>query len=463
MSFVGRKQELAQLAAELAVVGESGRCLLLRGRRRVGKSRLVEEFIDRAGVPSVFYSASGGPSDRELAQFADEVLASDLPNRSLFADVGLHSWDAALRLLAEAVPATEPSVVVIDELPYLVVADPAFEGTLQRVWDRVLSRKPVLLILVGSDLSMMEALNTYGRPFHQRGTPFVLSALNPAEVGEMLHLDAAPAFDAYLVTGGLPLVCAEWPRGASVREFLSQSLGRQTSALTISGELALAAEFPPQADARRLMSAIGSGERTRAAISRAVEAPQASADRALKLLIEKRAVAADRPLSTKPSKETRYRIADPYLRFWLQFIDPHREELARGRGDRVLDRLDTSWTTWRGRAIEPVVREALARLLPGTDPLVVGGYWTRSTDVEVDLVGADRGPVAKRVAFVGSIKWLERRAFDHRDLAALIAHRDRVPGTDEDTPLIVVSRAGNRVDDAVSRVYGPADLLAAWG
>jgi len=462
LGFVGRRQELAQLAAELDATAESGRCLLLRGRRRVGKSRLVEEFIDRTGAPSVFYSASGGPIDRELAQFADEVLASTLPNRAVFTDVTLRSWDAALRLLAEAVPATEPSVVVIDELPYLVAADPSFEGVLQRVWDRVLSRKPVLLILVGSDLSMMEALNTYGRPFHQRGTPFVLSALNPAEVGEMLHLDAAAAFDAHLVTGGLPLVCAEWPRDASVREFLAQSFARQTSALVVSGELALAAEFPAQADARRVLSAIGSGECTRATISRAVDAPQASMDRALKLLIEKRAVAADRPLSTRPSRESRYRIVDTYLRFWLQFIDPHREELNRGRSDRVLGRLDTSWTTWRGRAIEPIVREALARLLPGADPLVVGGYWTRSNDVEVDLVGADRTPVAKRIAFVGSIKWLERRAFDHRDLAALIAHRDRVPGAAEDTPLIVVSRAGSRVDDAVWRVYGPEELLTAW-
>lgn len=85
---------------------------------------------------------------------------------------------------------------------------------LQRAWDRVLETKPVLLVLVGSDLSMMEALNSYGRPFHQRGRETVLGPLNPAEVGQMLGLDPAEAFDAALVTGGLPLICAEWPQGA---------------------------------------------------------------------------------------------------------------------------------------------------------------------------------------------------------------------------------------------------------
>jgi hypothetical protein len=90
-------------------------------------------------------------------------------------------------------------VLVIDEVPYLMDVDGAFEGMLQRAWDRVLETKPVLLVLIGSDLSKMEALNSYGRPFHQRGREMVLGPLNPAEVGRMLGLDPAEAFDAALV------------------------------------------------------------------------------------------------------------------------------------------------------------------------------------------------------------------------------------------------------------------------
>ena len=74
-----------------------------------------------------------------------------------------------MRVLAAGVEDDEPVIVVIDEFPYLVDDDPEVEATFQKLWDRVLSKKPILLILVGSDLAAMEALNDYDRAF-QRGT-----------------------------------------------------------------------------------------------------------------------------------------------------------------------------------------------------------------------------------------------------------------------------------------------------
>ena len=72
-------------------------------------------------------------------------------------------------------------------LPYLVERVEGFEGILQRSWDRDLRRKPVLFILIGSELSMMEALGGYGRPFHQRGQEMVIGPLSPADVAEMVE------------------------------------------------------------------------------------------------------------------------------------------------------------------------------------------------------------------------------------------------------------------------------------
>lgn len=89
----------------------------------------------------------------------------------------------------------------------------------------------------------------------------------------------------------------------------------------------------------------------------------------------------------------------------------------------------------------------------------IGGYWTRSNDVEIDLVGADRQPVAKRLLFLGSIKWLETSPFDGHDLAAL--HRHRAAVTDAPVPLVAVSRCGVSCS-GLQAVYGPEELLAAW-
>ena len=98
--------------------------------------------------------------------------------------------------------------------------------TLQKLFDRTLSKLPVLLVLIGSDLSMMESLNTYGRPFYQRGTEMVVPPLNPAEVAAMRDTGPADAFDAYLVSGGLPL-----PQPSRAVP-AAQDLDRRAAALT---------------------------------------------------------------------------------------------------------------------------------------------------------------------------------------------------------------------------------------
>ncbi|MFG1905444.1 ATP-binding protein [Kribbella sp. NPDC048928] len=469
--FYGRTGELDTLDRLLQRVdgrgrtGRPGRAVLISGRRRVGKSRLVEEFIERSGLPSLFYTASAQSNTAsDLRLFVEAGASSTLPQAKLFAGQTPVDWDAALHLLAAALPADRPSIVVLDEMPYLISNDPGFEGTLQKLYDREFSRKPVLLLCVGSDLAMMERLNQYDRPFHQRGTELVIPPLSPADVADMLGIGPAEAFDAFLVTGGLPLVLEDWPTGAGIFDYLESALTDPTSALIVSGERSLAAEFPADAQARLVLSAIGSGERTHTLIGRAAGGlPATSLNRALKLLTAKRVVRAMTPLSTRPSKETRYYVADSHLRFWLAFLGPYLAEVERGRGDLTLARIRTSWSTWRGRAVEPVVRDSLFRLRDGglpDDTGAIGGYWTRTNDPEIDLVAADRGPVAKHITAIGSVKWLERKSFDRHDLGRLHLHRSQLPGATDSTPLIAVSRAGVAVEGVQS--VGPERLLSAW-
>ena len=423
---------------------QPGRCVLVRGRRRVGKSRLVEEFCTSAGVPSVFFTASrqGGA---EIGLLVDEIAQSNLPGRQLVLDANPTSWDAALRLLAAAVDDTGPAIVVIDEFPYLVGDDGTIEAVFQKQWDRLLSRRPVLLVLVGSDMAMMEALDTHGRAFFQRGSEMVVHPLSPFETGEIVGArEPADAFDAFLLTGGLPLVCDEWRRGQRLWTYLESAVSDPTSALVVSAERTLAAEFPAEAQARAVLGQIGSGHVTHGNIARAAGGLHASSlGRSLELLIAKRIVVRNIPLSTAPSKEARYRVADPYLSFWLRFIGPHLAEIERGRGDRVLARARRDWAAWRGRAIEPIVREALSRLSPAPGlpaAEAVGGYWTRTNVPEVDLVGADRSPIARTIAYVGSIKWHDRGDAGAADVAALAADARAIPGVTDHTPLVLVSR-----------------------
>lgn len=467
MGFVGRTRELAELGDLLETVRRTGHGLavLLRGRRRVGKSLLAEVLVQRSGAPYVFSTATAGASPAvQRDEMLEAVAGSDLPDRDLVAETRAESWRAALRQLAAALPSDAPSVVVLDEIPYLAAADPSFEGALQSAWDRELSRKPVLL-LIGSDLSMMEQMGSYGRPFHQRGTEMVLGPLTPRDVGSLTGRQGADAFDAWLVTGGLPLVCAELRRGESVQTFLARSLSRSTSALVVSGVRILAADFPAEAQARAVLGVVGSGERSFSTIAaRAGGLGATSLSRALTLLQDKRVVTSVTPYSTRAAdRERRYAVADPYLRFFLRFVQPGLDEIDRGRGDVVLDRVRRGWTSWRGRAVEPVVRDAVERLLPDERlPHVrhVGGWWNRQNNPEIDLVGGDE-PRPGRIGTVGSVKWRENAPFDRSDLAALAASAASVPGASPGTPLVAVSRSGV-VAEGLTAAWGQEDLLAAW-
>lgn len=472
MEFFGRKRELAQLRrwyeATESGGGQPGQCLIVRGRRRVGKSRLIEEFVRGLDAPSVFFTASNLSTVQELENFTQAVLASDLPEAEVFGNEPT-SWDNALRMLAQLLPTDRPSVVVLDELPYLTQNVEGFEGSLQTVWDRILSRKPVLLLLVGSDLSIMEALNTYERPFYQRGNPVLIEPLTVADVQDMTGLSPAQAIDARLVTGGMPRLCVQWPRGEGLEQFLERSLADPADPFVTSGELAMSGEFPPDTHAPQVLSAIASGERTFSSILGDLDISRMTLSRALDKLAEKGAIAAEVPLSVKPSKETRYRLTDEYLRFWLYLVQPLLGVVQRGRGDRAVRRIMGSWSAWRGRAVEPLVRESLARLVPDadtdwTDPdktVEVGGFWTRTNDVEIDLVGADRGPIAKRIGYLGSVKWHDTAPIARKDFTALAAVAARVPGATLETPLVGVSRARSELGPW-SAVYCAEDLVEAW-
>ncbi len=476
MEFRGRGADLAVLEQQLRQVadgagGTRGRAVIMTGRRRVGKSRLAQEFCDRSGAPyTVFQATRGRNPVAERADFTAGLGQSGLPDAELVAGLQPGDWNQTLRALAAALPDDTPSIAVIDEVPWLVEQDAEFEGALQTVWDRHLAAKPVLLILVGSDISVMEALQTYGRPFFGRAAKMTVRPLHLADVQTLTELDAAEAVDAFLITGGFPEIVQSWQPGMSRADFLRESVANPLSPLLAAGELTLLGEFAESALSRAVLEAVGAGERTFSAIARQAGGadPLASGTLAplLSGLVEKRALAVDLPLSTKPdSKNKRYRVADTYLRFWLAFLQRALPLIERGRPDVALERIERSWTTWRGRAVEPLVREALMRLLPDgrwPETEAVGGWWNRQNNPEIDLVGANREPIAGSVHFVGSVKWLETQAFGAREYEALVRDTLAVPGAEPDTPLVAVSRCGVSDDLPLAAHWGPEDLVRAW-
>lgn len=472
-AFVGRDDELATLRSELELARRTGRgrFVWMRGRRRVGKSRLTQEFCDRAGARYCFYQAPRRPRPDALTDFVETAGESTLAGAAAFEGVSYGSWPAALRAAAQGVTRSDPAIVVIDELPYLTELDPGFAADLQKAWDRTLEALPVLLVCVGSDVRMMEALVAERSALHGRPTREMrIAPLNPAAVAEITHAPtAAEAIDRYLIVGGFPLLAASWPRSAGLREFLTEALRDDQTPFATTALRIIASEFERQLQARNVIEAIGHGEAAYSRIQARSGVKGNTLTDALAVLVEaKGLVAKDFPCAVPPGKTAaNYTVVDPYLRFWLRFVGPHIAELSRGKPDLVIERIMRDWSAYRGRAVEPLVREALERLLAGA-PLserlggarYVGAWWRRDHAVEVDLVGAD-APEPARLGFIGSVKWREAEPFAAGELRELAGNRAHVPGAAE-AKLVAVSRTGFGSDVAADATLGPDDLLAAW-
>ena len=469
MDFVGRENELERLQARLGGIRRSGRgdFIAMRGRRRVGKSRLVEEFAQRSGCPYVFYTAVQGSSGDELARFLDAVAESDAPAAGLVrAGARASNWEAALELAVQDAAQERPLILVLDEFPYLVEQDASIEAVLQAVWDRTVQRLPVLLILVGSDIATMAALSEERRPLYDRPREMVVRPLTPADIGDLLDLPPAETLEAYLVVGGFPVLALEWGKGRSLDEYLADALDDASSFLVVSGERALAAEFPGAAHPRLVLNAIGAEARANKDLLQRTGMNSKTLGDALDFLVEKRMVERLIPYSAKSSPKTRmYVVADPYMRFWLGFIGPNMDLIERGRGRLLAERIRDAFPTYRGRAVEPIVRDAIERLLP--DPRYgsarhVGSYWTRNHAVEVDLIGGDKFPVADSVSFIGSVKWRVDGSFTRADAVALANQRPSIPGADESTQLLGASRMGFDSHAGVDLKLGPEGIVSAY-
>lgn len=473
MRFVGREGYFRWLDEHFSQVSESqGRFLALRGRRQVGKSRLLTEWLSRREHRYLYYQALGRPMEQELASFAGAVSRSNMGALPEVASTGAvwPTWEAALDAVSKAGAGGPlgdgPAVVVLDELPYLVENDPGFEGTLQAAWDHKFQHTGILLIVVGSDLAMMEALTTYGRPLYQRTIPKQVEPLNPAEVADLLAVDATEALDTYLMTGGFPKVVAARTEHASCKQFLATATSDEAHPLVFTGAQTLDSEFPPQHSPRDVLEAIGAGERAFTSIRTRAAVSERTLTTALDQLVAKRVIDRQDPRSARRiTNRTRYIVADPYLRFWLRCLATRTADIARGRGDLVAADIEEAWQDYAGAAVEPVVRSALERLLP--DPRFgaarhVGSYWTRDHRTEVDLVGTEKDDKNSRVEFAGSVKWRARKYFGMADVAELRHLAPQVPGWAVTSLRVGVSRTGFTKDVELDVQLDPEDLLAAW-
>jgi len=454
--FVNREDELAQLERWWTARGAG--LALVWGRRRVGKTALLERFSSVR--PSVFHTAAARPGADELrllsraARGVGGLGSRDLEQRP-FAD-----WDDALDSLAQAA-SHRKLLLVIDEFPELVRVAPQLPGVIRAFWDRARGQTKLRILLCGSAVRTMQATQEERAPLYGRfDLALLVHPFRPHEAAAMLP-GMAPADRALVwgLVGGVPLYLEWWQSHASIQENVARLACSPGGQLLAEGQLVLATEGDLGDLGRLTLKAIAAGRTRHSEIAQAVGAEPA---RVLERLVELQLVERLVPAGESPSRTRRrtYRIADNFLSFWLGVLDPHRSAIERGLGRSILPVLLRELDDHMSERWEAAFRSHLMRMagegLLGEDIVEIGRWWRDAPAVEVDAVAlAGR---RREAVLAGEAKWA-RRVDARRELRALAKKSEALPRRAEEMRYAVCAReavehAGEALAITAAEVFG---------
>lgn len=417
-------------------------CVVIYGRRRVGKTALINEFCKEK--PTIYFSALNASSQENLEALSKAIYSCKNPDGNS-API-YNSYESALEEIT-AMAKGQRLVFVIDEYPYLAKAEKSFSSRLQHIIDHVWQDSQLYLILCGSSMSFMEyQVLGYESPLYGRRTAqFKIQSLT---YREMTVFHPALSFEdqalLYGITGGIPHYINKLDVTSTLEEALMDNLFSTSSYLFEEPENLLKQELREPAIYNSIISAIAGGASRANEISTKVGLESGICSKYIRVLLELGILKKETPITEKPGRKTIYAINDNFFRFWYRFVPRNMSAISAGRIQRIYSQaIKRYFPDYMGLVFEKMCREYLLRYAENLPILLsdIGQWWgtdpKERKEVQIDIVGT---PVEGKEYIIGSCKYRnEKIGVDELDL---IKHYAEVFGRGDKYHYFIFSKGG---------------------
>ena len=398
MQFINREQELNRLEKEYSRPDFS--FTVIYGRRRVGKTRLIKEFIhDKNALYFLADTQSENLNMQRLQTLAAEQLGDDILPGISFGD-----WEHLVRYIVDrAADNSQKFILVIDEFQYLVTSNSATPSIWQRIVDQFLAHSNVMLILCGSIISLMYRHTLdYSSPLYGRRTAQLkLAPLNFFNFQKFFpNTSKQRLVELYSILGGVPKYIELFEAGDDIFSSIRDNFLDVSNFFYQEPRFLLSEEFSSQTTYFSILQVIAAGEHKLGKIASRVGANTSNLTSFMNKLRELDIIERDVPVfedNPEKSKKGLYFFKDHFLQFWFSFVFPYMSYLEMENREFVLAKIRTGFQQHCSFVFEKICMQALNQNQP-FPVYKIGRYWDKN--IEIDIVG-----LGEQEILFGECKW----------------------------------------------------------
>lgn len=438
--FLGRENELKEL--NHLYQKNTFQLFILYGRRRVGKTTLLQEFCK--DKPAIFYSAEQSNEKLNLEKFSALVFHH-------YNELHLEpfsSWENAIYYINEH-QKSDRMVLVFDEFPYLANINPALMSILQHLIDHTLNNGKLFLVLCGSYMGFMEkeVLGSKSPLFGRRTAQMHMRPFDYRTSSEFL--DGYPIFDKFLfysAFGGTAMYLQQIDKRLSFEDNIKNLFLKPTGYLYEEPLLLMRQEVQEPGTYYAIIEAIANGAVRANEIAGKTGEDTSKCLKYIETLRELGIVYKERPFGQKEtSRKSQYGLCDPMFRFWYRYVSTNRTLLETGAADIAWKkRIEPDLNHYMGHMFEQICKDYLLRKNShGQLPILftnIGRWWgtdkTKRQEVEIDLVANDGANY-----LFGECKW-RNEAVDYTVLSDLREKADIFCKQRDRTWFVLFSKSG---------------------